>query len=491
MADIQPFAALRPASGRESVIAALPYDVYNREEAGREVSKHPESFLAIDRAETQFPEDVGMYDDCVYKKAAELLRARVQAGDFIQDDRPCYYLYEQTMGGRTQTGIAAVASIDDYLKGVIKKHENTRKDKLIDRIRHVDACNAQTGPIFLCYRDNEIINSIVDKVKKTAPYASFISEGEIGNRLWKVDDPENIQALSQAFAGIESIYIADGHHRCASAVEVGLKRRKQHPDYTGKEEFNYFLSVLFPKSQLMIMDYNRFVRDLNGNSLHEFLTELGDVFLIERKGKNAIQPTEKGEFGMYLNGSWYRLRVKNRYKSSDPVEGLDVSILQEYVLRPILGIEDPRSDPRIDFIGGIRGLKELERRVDQSDAEAGAAGSTRPDAANTVPGAAADKKGGAVDRNILSTASGASNTDALPSGRTAAGPVITDAVGNSAGPTTLSDTGHAAGPAVAFSMYPTSMDELLAVADAGRLVPPKSTWFEPKLLSGLFIHSLQ
>lgn len=462
MADIRPFAALRPAPGKESVIAALPYDVYNRAEACLEVSKHPDSFLAIDRAETQFPESVGMYEDCVYEKAAELLHARTKAGDFMQDDKPCYYLYEQSMAGRVQTGIAAVASIDDYLSGVIKKHENTRKDKLIDRIRHVDTCNAQTGPIFLCYRDDEKINSIVEKVKKNAPYASFVSEGEIGNRLWKIDDPEDIHMLTQAFSGIESIYIADGHHRCASAVEVGLKRREQHPDYTGSEEFNYFLSVLFPKSQLMIMDYNRFVRDLNGCSVHEFLTELNDVFLMEAKGKTPVKPAAKGEFGMYLNGCWYRLRVKDRFKSADPVEGLDVSILQEYVLQPILGIEDPRTDPRIDFIGGIRGLEELEKRVDQRNAE------------DLVAGTAANYTGESAEHRTVP----------------APGPTTMDAAGNAAGPTTLDEAGHAAGPAVAFSMYPTSMDELLAVADAGSLVPPKSTWFEPKLLSGLFIHLL-
>lgn len=515
MADIRPFAALRPAPGKESVIAALPYDVYNRAEACLEVSKHPDSFLSIDRAETQFPESVGMYEDCVYEKAAELLHSRTEAGDFVQDEKPCYYLYEQNMTGRVQTGIVAVASIDDYLNGVIKKHENTRKDKLIDRIRHVDACNAQTGPIFLCYRDDEKINSIVEKVKKNAPYASFISEGEIANRLWKIDDPGDIRALTQAFAGIENIYIADGHHRCASAVEVGLKRREQHPDYTGSEEFNYFLSVLFPKSQLMIMDYNRFVRDLNGCSVHEFLTELNDVFLMETKGKTPVKPAAKGEFGMYLNGCWYRLRVKDRFKSADPVEGLDVSILQEYVLQPILGIEDPRTDPRIDFIGGIRGLEELERRVDRCNAEASAGSAMQHNAANSpadasaMPGTASvapKAANSAGDTSAKSDTAHSENNAADLVARTASihagesaerrtvpapGPTTMDAAGNAAGPTALDEAGHAAGPAVAFSMYPTSMDELLAVADAGRLVPPKSTWFEPKLLSGLFIHLLR
>ncbi len=411
MADIKPFAAYRPAAGRESEIAALPYDVYSREEACAEVSAHPSSFLAIDRAETQFPDSVGTYDDCVYEKAAELLNNAIKDGSFVQDETPCYYLYEQVMNGRVQTGIVACASIDDYQNEVIKKHENTRKDKQIDRIRHVDSCDAQTGPIFLCYREDSVISETVAKVKSSAPYAEFISEGEIHNRLWVIRDPEDVEVIQTRFSGIDKIYIADGHHRCASAVEVGLKRRAQKPDYTGEEEFNYFLCVLFPKEELMIMDYNRVVENLFGYTPEEFLIELSHLFMITERGKERVKPGRKSDFGLYMNGKWYLLRLKDRFKREDPVDGLDVSILQDNVLRPILGIEDPRTDSRIRFVGGIRGLEELERLVD-------------------------------------------------------------------------------GGAAAAFSLYPTSMDELLDVADAGRLVPPKSTWFEPKLLSGLFIHKL-
>ena len=411
MADIRPFMSIRPEKGKAAKIAALPYDVYNRKEATVEVEKNPESFLKIDRAETGYPLSVDMYDEKVYQRAHDLLWGMVEDGSFIRDQKKCYYIYELTMNGRTQTGITACASIDDYLNGVIKKHENTRAEKEADRIHHVDACNAQTGPIFLAYRSNPVINEIVEKVKAGEAEYDFTSEDGIRHRVFEISDDDKIAAISQAFENMADIYIADGHHRAASAVKVGLMRRAEHPDYDGTEEFNYFLSVLFPDDQLMIMDYNRVVKDLNGMTEEEFLGKMNDLFEVGTPQKEAVHPTEKGSFSMYLGDNWYACRMKEADLSSDPVDGLDVSILQNVLLHPVLGIEDPKTDKRIDFVGGIRGLEELERRV-HSDCK------------------------------------------------------------------------------VAFAMYPTSIGELFAVADAGRLMPPKSTWFEPKLRSGLFVHAL-
>ena len=413
MADIRAFAAFRPAKGLEDKIAALPYDVYNRNEAKRVVRSNPLSFLAIDRAETQFPDSVGTYEDCVYEKARDMLDEAIEKGRFVQDSAPCYYLYEQTMNGRAQTGIVACASIDDYISGVIKKHEKTRVDKEIDRIRHVDTCNAQTGPIFLCYRNIGALDALMARRKEEPAECDFISEGGIRNRVWIISDEESKSIIYEAFRGTDRIYIADGHHRCASAVKVGLKRREQNPEYSGDEEFNYFLAVLFPQDQLMVMDYNRLVKDLNGLTPEQFLEILGGIFAISCEGKEPVRPAGKGEYGLYLcDGNWYRLTVQNGPAGGDPVKSLDVSVLQDKVLGPVLNIKDPKEDPRISFVGGIRGLEELQRSVDSRKAMA------------------------------------------------------------------------------AFSMYPTSMSELFAVADAGELMPPKSSWFEPKLLSGLFIHRL-
>ena len=293
MAKIRAFAALRPAKGLEDKIAALPYDVYNREEAKRVVRSNPLSFLAIDRAETQFPDSVGTYEDCVYEKARDMLDEAIENGSFVQDSTPCYYLYEQTMNGRAQTGIVACASIDDYLSGVIKKHENTRVDKEIDRIRHVDTCNAQTGPIFLCYRNISALDELMAEWKQKPAECDFLSEGGIRNRVWVISDTESIRIIHDAFRDTDKIYIADGHHRCASAVKVGLKRREQFPDYTGEEEFNYFLAVLFPQDQLMVMDYNRVVKDLNGLSAAQFLEVLGKDFAISCEGKEPVHPARK------------------------------------------------------------------------------------------------------------------------------------------------------------------------------------------------------
>ena len=411
MAVIKPFSAYRPAPGKESEIAALPYDVYNREEACEVVKNNPGSFLAIDRAETSFSADVDTYAPEVYAKAHDLLWGWIKEGRFVQEEKPCYYLYEQVMDGRSQKGIVACASIDDYQNNIIKKHENTRADKEQDRINHVDICSAQTGPIFLAYRTNELIQKVVAATVAERPVYDFVSEDGITHRVWVISEDSFIRTIADAFAGIQEIYIADGHHRCASAVKVGLKRRAENPAFTGEEEFNYFLSVLFPADELSIMDYNRVVKDLNGYTKEEFIAKISECFDVKEVGTDCFKPTKKGEFGMYLDDMWYCLTAHEDIKSEDAVKGLDVSILQDYLLNPVLGIEDPKTDKRIDFVGGIRGLKELERRVHKD-------------------------------------------------------------------------------MTVAFSMYPTSIYELFGVADADLLMPPKSTWFEPKLRSGLFVHAI-
>jgi hypothetical protein len=412
MAYIKPFKCVRPEKDIAGRVAALPYDVYNRSEAKKEVEREPLSFLKVDRAETSFDDSVDTYDERVYLKAKELLCGMIDDGIYEKDEDNAFYIYEQIMNGRSQTGIVGCASVDDYINGVIKKHENTREDKEIDRIKHVDTCNAQTGPIFLAYRSNDIINEVVKKVKNEPAIYDFTSVDGIHHIVWKIAENDDVTAVEKAFADIGDIYIADGHHRAASAVKVGLKRRKENPDYTGEEEFNTFLSVLFPHDELMIMDYNRTVKDLNGLSEEEFLEKVKDNFDIADISDEAVKPAKKGQVTMYLSDKWYTLNAKTALlEITDPVKSLDVSLLQDYLLGPVLGIGDPRIDKRIDFIGGIRGLDELKRRADS------------------------DMK-------------------------------------------------------VSFAMYPTSIDELFAVADAGMLMPPKSTWFEPKLRSGLFIHSL-
>ena len=411
MEIIRPFKAYRPAVGREKEIAALPYDVYDRQEACEVVRKNPGSFLAIDRAETQFSDDVDTYDAKVYEKARDMLWDWIREGRFIQEEKPCYYIYEQIMNGRSQKGIVACASIDEYLQGVIKKHENTRADKEEDRIRHVDTCSAQTGPIFLAYRKEEVLQKLVWQITEECPVYDFTSEDGITHKVWVVSEEERIQTIRESFEKIQAIYIADGHHRCASAVKAGLKRRENNPEHTGEEEYNYFLSVLFSADELYIMDYNRVVKDLNGYTKEAFLERIGMDFDVDFIGESQYKPVKKGEFGMYMEDGWYRLTAKDHVLSDDAVEGLDVSILQNALLAPVLNIQDPKTDKRIAFVGGIRGLEELERRVKQ-------------------------------------------------------------------------------GMKVAFAMYPTSIFELFAVADAGRLMPPKSTWFEPKLRSGLFVHEI-
>ena len=411
MAVVKPFCAVRPQESLASKIAALPYDVYNRKEAKEETEKNPYSFLKIDRPETQFPDDTDMYAPEVYKQARRIFWKMMEDGDFLQDVDPNFYLYELTRNGHVQTGIVACASIDDYLNGVIKKHENTRVEKELDRIRHVDVLEAQTGPIFLAYRANADFKHLMDVKKKDFPIFDFISEDGIRHRGWMIYESAMIHKIEKTFQAMDSIYIADGHHRAASAIKAGLKRRRENPNYTGREPFNYFLCTLFADEELEILDYNRVVKDLNGYSAEEFLEKIKERFTVSEPGTEAVSPREKGEFGMYLEDRWYKLKIKEEYRATDVVDGLDVALLQNNLLEPVLGIREPAKDPRIDFIGGIRGLGELEKRV-QTDCKA------------------------------------------------------------------------------AFSMYPTSMAELFAVADAGKLMPPKSTWFEPKLRSGLFIHRI-
>ena len=410
MALIKPFECVRPNEKDAARVAALPYDVYNRQEAVCEVKREPLSFLKIDRAETQFDDSTDTYAPEVYAKAKELFEEALADKTFITDTDKTYYIYALTMDKRTQTGIVACASIDDYLNNVIKKHENTRADKEVDRITHVDTLSAQTGPIFLAYRADSVINDAVKKTKENKALYDFISPDGIRHQVWKMTDITLVENVRKAFEGIDSVYIADGHHRAASAVKVGLKRRQENPGYTGNEEFNYFLSVLFPDEELMILPYNRVVKDLNGYTQEEFLNKIKEKFDIAESDKQ-VSPDKKGTFGMYLGGKWYKLTAHKDIMSDDPVDGLDVAVLQDNLLAPVLGIGDPKTDKRIDFVGGIRGLSELEKRCRE------------------------------------------------------------DCV-------------------VACSMYATSIAELFAVADAGKLMPPKSTWFEPKLRSGLFIHRI-
>ncbi|NME83925.1 DUF1015 family protein [Clostridium sp. SM-530-WT-3G] len=418
MATIRPFKGIRPVKELASKIAALPYDVMNSDEARKMVEGNPYSFLHVDRAEVDLDPSIDIHDKRVYDKARENLNKMIDNGEYIQDEMPCLYIYRQIMNGRSQTGIVFCASIDDYLNNVIKKHEFTRADKEQDRINHVDYCDANTGPIFLTYKEDqiasEIIEAWIENESKRKPIYNFTAEDGITHIVWVIDNDIIISELIDLFKEVDYLYIADGHHRSASAVKVGLKRRKEHPDYTGDEEFNYFLAVAFPDNDLMVMDYNRVVKDLNGMSKEEFLEKLEKDFIVTKSDNNApVKPERKHTFGMDIENEWYILEAKEgSFDTEDPINQLDVAILQNNVLTPILGIEDVRTSDRIDFIGGIRGIKELEKRV---------------------------------------------NSDMK----------------------------------IAFSMYPTEVHDIMEVADIGEVMPPKSTWFEPKLRSGLFIHKLK
>lgn len=411
MAIIRAFKAFRPTADLASKIAALPYDVMNSEEAREMVKDNEYSFLHVDRAEVNLPNDTNIYDKVVYEKARDVLDKMIQDGLYVQENKPCMYIYRQTMNGKSQTGLVICAAIDDYINDKIKKHEHTRKDKEVDRINHVDYCDANTGPIFLTYRNQDEISKIMDKWIQNEPLYDFISEDGNGHTVWIINNDSDIERLTTLFKKVDSLYIADGHHRAKSAVEVGLKRRKENPGYTGEEEFNYFLAIVYPDNQLEVLDYNRTVKDLNGLNEDEFLSAIEKNFKI-KVSKEAVKPKRRHTFGMYMNNTWYELEAKDgTFNEEDPMERLDVSILQNNLLSPILGVDDPTKSDRIEFIGGIRGINELEKRANK------------------------DMK-------------------------------------------------------VSFSMFATTTDDIMSIADGGMIMPPKSTWFEPKPRSGLFIHKL-
>ena len=409
MAVIKPFKAMRPINELVDKIAALPYDVMDSDEARDMVKDNPYSFLHVDKAEIDLPKDIDMYDDKVYEKAKENLDKMIDNGLYIEDDKANYYIYRQVMKGRSQTGLVACASIDDYSNNIIKKHELTREEKEIDRINHVYKCEAHTGPIFLTYREDKNISDIVNEWVKKEPVYDFKADDGVKHTVWVIDDENTVNKLQELFKSVEYLYIADGHHRSASAVKVGHIKRAEEDSYTGEEEFNFFLSISYPDSELEVLDYNRTVKDLNGLSKEEFLERVKENFEVSESDEQ-VKPKEKHTFGMYIDNQWYLLKAKEGiFNPEDPVDRLDVSILQNSLLRPILGIDDPRKSKRIKFIGGIRGLKELERRA---------------------------------------------NTDMK----------------------------------VSFSMYPTTTEDIMAIADSGEIMPPKSTWFEPKPRSGIFVH---
>ncbi|MDP8204113.1 MAG: DUF1015 family protein [Candidatus Tenebribacter mawsonii] len=413
MAKIKPFYGVRPAADKILDVASPPYDVLNSAEARVQVKDRPNSFLHVVKPEVDLPEDINLYSDEVYKKGRKNLYRMLNEGVLIQDDKPCFYLYRLIMGNVDQIGLVAGASIEDYENGIIKKHEHTRAVKEADRIKHVDTLNANTGPVFLTYRARKDINEIVEEIIKENPLYNIETEDGIKHIFWKIDQQNDIEKILNIFSEIDFLYVADGHHRSASGTKVGQMRREANPNHTGEEEYNFFLSVIFPDDQLYIMDYNRVVKDLNGNSIEDFLEKIAEKFDVKISSTTeGYSPNKLHNFGMYFDGKWYDLTAKEAtFNEDDPVRSLDVAILQDNLLNPILGIGDPRKDKRIDFVGGIRGLQELSRRVDE-------------------------------------------------------------------------------GEAVAFSMFPTSIEQLMAIADADEVMPPKSTWFEPKLRSGMITHLL-
>lgn len=413
MAILRPFKAIRPTNERAFEVVSLPYDVMNRAEATKMAEGNPYSFLHICRSEIDLPEVADAYSKEVYEKAKSNIQDFLENGTFKQDEKPMLYIYKQVMNGRPQIGIVGCVSIDEYQNNVIKKHEYTRVEKELDRINHFDVCNANTEPVFLTFRNDKRVKTIIEGwIANHKPAFDIVAGDGVWHTLWAIHDEQVIASLSRLFAEIDALYIADGHHRSASAVKVGLKRREEYPDYNGEEEFNYFMAVAFPDEELKIFDYNRVVKDLNGLSSEAFIEKIKEKFELTKKGDIAYEPEHKHAFGMYLDGEWYKLVAKPDYiNERDLIQSLDVSVLQDNVLGPILGIEDPRTDKRIDFVGGIRGLKGLEKRV------------------------ATDMK-------------------------------------------------------VAFALYPVAISDLLSVSDNDMVMPPKSTWFEPKLGSGLFVHQL-
>ncbi len=412
MAIFRPFKAFRPKPEYAAEVASKPYDVLNSDEARLEVKGHPYSFLRVGKPEVDLDPSIDLYDPRVYQKGKENLQKLISEDILVEDDAPCYYVYAQTMFSRTQYGLVGCASVDDYWNDVILKHEKTRKDKEEDRCEHVRITNAHTGPIFLTYKDNSEIDNIVSRIILSEPDNDLIAIDGIRHQTWLIKDENDINKIQSVLENVDKFYVADGHHRSAAAGIVGRERQAANPNHTGDEEYNFFLAVLFPASHLYIMDYNRVVKDLNGLTNDEFFTKMNDLFDL-KEVDGQYKPTAKGKLGLYFDKKWYELTIKEHlFHKEDPVENLDVAILQNNVLAPVLGIDDPRTSKRIDFVGGIRGLDELEKRVNSGEMK------------------------------------------------------------------------------LAFAMFPTSIDELMAIADAGKIMPPKSTWFEPKLRDGLFVHFL-
>ena len=411
MVKVKPFAALRPPKQYAAEVASRPYDVLNSEEAKAEAGE--KSLLHIIKPEIEFDPIAGEHEPRVYAKAVENFKKWQANGWLVQDGKQNYYLYAQTMDGRTQYGFVICANVDDYLSGAIKKHELTRKEKEDDRMRHFRDQNANVEPVFLAFRDNETLGRIIAETAAGVPEYDFVASDGIGHRFWIIDSEDTIEAITKAFSGIDAMYIADGHHRTAASVRIGVEKRENNPNHRGDEEYNWFMAVAFPQSELKIMDYNRVVKDLNGLTADELLKALEKDFTVEKAGAGIYRPKQLHNFSMYLDGTWYSLTARpGTYDDSDPIGVLDVTVLSSLVLDRILGIKDLRTDKRIDFVGGIRGLGELKKRVDSGEM------------------------------------------------------------------------------AVAFALYPVSMDQLINIADTGNIMPPKTTWFEPKLRSGLFIHKL-
>ena len=408
---IKPFKGFRPVADKAKAVASRPYDVLNSEEALEEAKGNPFSFLNVVKPEITLPPETDHYSPFVYEAGRNNFQKLVRDGVFIQDHEECLYIYELVMDGRSQNGIVACASVQDYMDGHIKKHELTRPDKELDRKNHVRVSMMNAEPVFFAYPANKSLDETVEAIKQNKPVYSFVAEDNIQHKFWVVSQPNQIQSIVGAFDKMPATYVADGHHRTAAAALVGHDLKKENPNHTGRESYNYFLAVHFPDNQLAIMDYNRVVKDLNGHSVGSLLNGLSNSFAVELIGKAAYRPSHLHEFGMYLNGTWYSLEAKTgTYNDSDPIGVLDVTILSEKVLKPLLNIHDLRTDKRIDFVGGMRGLKELERRVDSGEMK------------------------------------------------------------------------------VAFALFPVSMKQLIDIADSGGIMPPKTTWFEPKLRSGLVVH---
>ena len=414
MAVIKPFKGIRPPKALVEEVASRPYDVLNSAEARAEAGDNEKSLYHIIKPEINFPEGTDEHDPCVYESAAEHFQMFQDKGWLVQDEKENYYVYAQTMNGKTQYGLVVGAYVPDYMNGVIKKHELTRRDKEEDRMKHVRVNNANIEPVFFAYPDNAELDAIVAKYTATEPEYDFIAPGDgFGHTVWVIDQQEDIDAITKAFAAMPALYIADGHHRSAAAALVGAEKAQQNPNHKGDEEYNYFMAVCFPANQLTIIDYNRVVKDLNGLTPEEFLVAVGKNFIVEEKGEDIYKPNALHNFSLYLDGKWYSLTAKEgTYDDNDPIGVLDVTISSNLILDEILGIKDLRSDKRIDFVGGIRGLGELKKRVDSGEMK------------------------------------------------------------------------------VALALYPVSMKQLMDIADTGNIMPPKTTWFEPKLRSGLIIHKL-